>query len=275
MARRIWTGATNGNFGTAGNWSPATAPVSNDEAMFDASSTVNVDAGLDQSAVDLDALIVAKGCKINIGTSASPLIISADKVLHEGDGTLYYKDGNGTTDLVIIKGTLQEGAGAAVLDGSSITRLVVAKGLVTIKGTAGSIGTLTIAWIDNVANDAKVVLETRSASQSITTLRMSGGSLDSDWEIAALYLTEGRVFHDSAAGNAIQNIYQLGGSVQYQSSGTIGLAELVAGVLDASKSSAATTITDLIVFPGARAIVPEDYAITTPIILRDDGLIRG
>lgn len=45
MATQIWTGATNGNFGTATNWLSGTAPVNNDTVVFDRGN-VDVNAGL-------------------------------------------------------------------------------------------------------------------------------------------------------------------------------------------------------------------------------------
>lgn len=45
MATRIWSGATNGNFGTATNYVGGVAPVNNDTVIFDRGN-VDVDAGL-------------------------------------------------------------------------------------------------------------------------------------------------------------------------------------------------------------------------------------
>ena len=49
MATSDWTGAVNGNLGTAGNWSPATVPNTNGDTArvgTDIASAVAIDAGL-------------------------------------------------------------------------------------------------------------------------------------------------------------------------------------------------------------------------------------
>ena len=78
MAVKIWTGATDGDWSVAGNWSPSGVPASADDVILSASYVVSITAGLNQSAVTLNSLTVEQGYSGAIGSKAADLQIATD-----------------------------------------------------------------------------------------------------------------------------------------------------------------------------------------------------
>ena len=102
MATRIWTGAATTAWGTAGNWSPATVPVTGDDVIFDGRSTVNAVTSLDQTGVNLLSMTVFPTYTGTIGTPTTaegPLIIECSgTIILEGSGDFYIQCGNDAAD---------------------------------------------------------------------------------------------------------------------------------------------------------------------------------
>lgn len=255
MATRVWQ-SSDGDWSNTASWTGATVPISNDVAVFPDNNSVSVTSGLSQAAVDLDALIVHPGYTGDIATSGSHLTISADRVLHEGSGTLYYTDGNGITDLFILNAS----GGAAVVSGTSLTRVLAMRGQLTLDASMSSLTDLEVSFFNSRASDALVTIE--NGAGTITNLRMNGGTVVSSAVITNLYMQGGTLTQENPAG-AITNINQLGGRVIYKSASTIALAQIMAGILDCGQDARALTITLLRLWPGASAIIPEDIVTVT------------
>lgn len=84
-----WTGATDGAFSTAGNWTPSGPPTTGDTAIFDGRSTRAL-VGSDESAATLAALKIYDSCRYDIGSSSTRLKIKSTLVdigLPSGDGS--------------------------------------------------------------------------------------------------------------------------------------------------------------------------------------------
>jgi len=71
MATKYWTGGTDGNFGTAGNWLGGAAPTNSDTVVFDRGS-VDVDAGLTTGLTGL-TMIGNEGYKGRIAPGGSSI----------------------------------------------------------------------------------------------------------------------------------------------------------------------------------------------------------
>ena len=86
MAVKIWTGATDGDWSVAGNWSPSGVPASTDDVIISAAYTVSITAGLNQSAVTLNSLTVEEGYSGAIGSKSADLQIATDALTFQGSG---------------------------------------------------------------------------------------------------------------------------------------------------------------------------------------------
>ena len=103
MANQYWGGGVSGDWDTAGNWTSA-KPGNNDNVIFPASTTQAITSGqTDENAIDVDLLWFQEGFDANVGSSGNELYISADKLIYEGGGQLWFKAGDTVCDLVIIK----------------------------------------------------------------------------------------------------------------------------------------------------------------------------
>jgi hypothetical protein len=93
MAIRYWDyGAATTVWTTAANWSADTAPVANDEVIFDDRSVVAPLTGMavgDTGGVDFDLLHFKEGYTGGIAAAATPLHTSAQKIIIDGSGSYY------------------------------------------------------------------------------------------------------------------------------------------------------------------------------------------
>lgn len=258
MATRTWQGADT-DWSTPGNWSAATEPVSNDIAIIPASSAQAI-AGSDESAVDLDALLVEAGYLANIGSSGSELNISADLVKFFGSGNFYYLDGAGITDLVLINsGSMSN---AIELGGDTITACTILRGTVTLAGTIGTMANLRIGHVTNRESD--VILTIAAGATAYTVVDQAGGvvtcgSVATTWNQSAGTST----YHGAIA---MTTLNLKGGRMSYTSTGTLTTAWVYGGaVLDLT--GGAKTVTDLYLLPGSEAIY--DSSLVTVTTLHD------
>ncbi len=259
MATRVWQ-SSDGDWDNAASWTGATVPVSNDVVIFPSNNSVSVTSNQGgQTAVDLDALIIHPSYNGDIGTSGTPLLISADKVLHEGTGTLYYTDGDGTTDHVIVNSTNR--TDAAVFSGTSLSRITALRGKITLDSSLAALALLEVGYFTSRSSDANVVIET--AAGAITDCYMSGGQVDCGAAVTNLYQSAGKFIQNEAAVSAITNIYQFGGQCVYNTDQNITLANILGGELDFSQNARQLTIALLKVWPGAKVINPTDRITVT------------
>jgi hypothetical protein len=231
-----------------------------------------VTEGLNQTAVDLDLLFVHRSYPHNIGASGTPLTISADKVVHEGGGTLHYKDGDGTTDKVIVKSENQELA--AELDGDTITRLIVAKGKVLCKATLGVVARLDVTYMNHIDSDAIVDFETGSGGTAVTIIWMNGGNVTiRDRQLANIAVAGGVLTLDNDCTVAASSAWAtMGGRLASKASGTIGWLFALSGTVDLTEHIAATTVSILRLFPGAILHKSDDFTTTTGGAVVDRGI---
>ena len=258
----VWQSA-DGDWDNNASWSGGVPPANGDTVIFPANNSVSVTSNQDgQGAVDLAALLIQPGYVGNIGSSGTHLIISADRIVHEGSGTLFYTDGAGTTDNVIVNAV--GNAAAATFSGTSLTRIVVLGGKVTLDGSIAAVANLEVSYVNAMQSDAEVIIE--NGAGTITTLLMSGGIVSSSAVITTAYVSGGILIQVSTGG-AITTLYCLGGTVRYNTVSTLGEAQVLAGALDcrATKPSGASTLTIslLRVHAGAKAFIPTDLVTVT------------
>jgi hypothetical protein len=205
---------------------------------------------MNQTAVDLDLLLVEPGYSQNIGADGNELTISTDVLKFFGSGNFYYADGDTTTDLALINsGSMSN---SIELGGDTITDCTILRGTVTLAGTIGTMTTLRVGYVTNRESDVKLTIA--SGATAYTTVYQVGGivtcaSAATTWDQSAGTST----FSGSVA---MTTLHLRGGRMHYTSTGTLTTAWVYGGaVLDLSGGQ--KTVSTLYILPGGKAIYDE------------------
>lgn len=252
MSTRNWlgTGSVPGDLDATDNWSGATAPVSNDIAIFPSAAPVGPSSDIATlTAVDLDKLQVAQGVTYDIGGTGAHLDISADKVDYRGtSGKLWYKDGAGTTDWAVINSTAADPLGHDCFSytGATLSHLDVLRGHATVESGA-TVTEFVVGYYNRNTTEAKLTINSGATSLPL-------GELYSGIVAASTAVTTVNVF----GGTWTQSVGLpttlrcVGGLYVGLASGTITTCYAYAGaVLDFTQAAGLTTITTLFKHPTA------------------------
>jgi hypothetical protein len=227
------------------------------------------------TAVDADLIEVMRGVTYNIGGSGNHIDISADKVsVRSTAGKLWYKDGAGITDWVVIDSTSSNPLAHDCFSytGATITHLDLLRGWGTIESGA-TVTAFVVGSEQSGQTEAKLTIDAGatslplgmvysgivSASTAVGIVRIAGG----DWtQLIGVPTT----------------VEQYGGRSTWKKSGTITTVYAFANsVLDFTQADGVTTITTLYKHPSARVLGwnPENNGIVVATNLRvisSDGL---
>lgn len=254
MPDKLWIG-TNGDLSLTTNYSPTGLPGAGDKLYFRSPAfggsivppTTNMNA---LSAVQLAYVHVDKewwdgATPVDLGTSGTPIQLSADLMIYEGRGTLYLSEAGGTfSDLEIrsVNKTL-----AAQISAGTVARVTVSQG--HCKLTAGTITHAKCTYVNSPADDAKLTVNVGAGA--MTELIMEGGYADISVAITALIQGGGLV--DAKA--AVSDYFGLGGVTNYLVSNTMARA-FAGGVstLDCNRNNVPKTITYSQVSGGGRIL---------------------
>lgn len=252
MATRTWDGSESGKWDTAANWTPATVPISNDDVIINAGSR-SIDDGLDQSAVDLDSMVVGPDYTGEIGNSATaPLQIGCDEMTMNGGGDNHFiKSGAGNAiDILRIKSIGSTGLGAISLEANAtIGALIVTKGVVQLFD--GTFTDVVLQAFDNVPANATINI----LDATLTTFWKNRGNATLLSTSASGVVTNAYVGDDTFTVDAgtLTNLWQFRGTTFWTTEdATLTLAKIMGGVFDASLQPAARTITTLESHAGTR-----------------------
>lgn len=255
MADKIWTGATDGDYGTAGNWSPSGVPTATDSVFFTADYSVDVTGSLNQSAVAIDEFVV-DGFKGKIGSLAlGYLQIDPDSFSFDGSDVCFLDVGSAAIDLDI----RSTGGGGTTrglyVKGSAIAVLSLIRGNV---GLANQYGETSTAATIRVTGGTMVC----GSGASLTTVDAYGGTTNLAASVTTLNTYSGNVTTSSTA--AITTLNGYGGTVTHNGTGTITTANLEGAELDLTDSGLARTVTTLNLKAGGMIIYdPSVITITT------------
>jgi len=249
----FWLGTT-GDMSTVGNYSDGALPEAGDKLFFVGDypnpPTSNMDA---LAAIDLDLVHIGKGFTADIGSSGSPLEVSADKVIHQGSGTLYYLDGDGTTDWMVIDSVA---SGTAAVVAGTITQINAMRGLV--QGTSDLTGVAVLS----VAPSAAVVID--AGAGTVAFLLVDGGSGICSAVVTSLVMTSGKWTQED---EEIVTAHIAGGTVNYNSPASTGtLVTAYVGrqaIIDLTQNTKVKTITNLLAEPGSDVRYHEDFTTIT------------
>jgi len=267
--QNIWTGgAADGDLNTAGNWSPA-APVSNESALFLSDYTGVAGPTVDMAsltAVDLDLLFVGPGYTQTIGGSGSEFDISADRVHYQGaSGKLWYKDGAGTTDLIICDSTAADPVNhdCLAVTGATNTMLSVLRGKCTITG--GTVTRATIGARNVGSTEAHLVVN--SGVTISTSIYQYGGFVTCSVNPALAIVTAGTWTQNTAA---ITTLEVWGGRVNLNFAGTYTTVRHYGGIIDLTQAGGIKTFTNYYKYPGAVLIGDGNKGVYGTPTLRED-----
>ena len=266
----VWVGGysdVTGDWSVAGNWSNG-VPASTDTVYIENSST-DIDAGLDQSAIDLAALHIKHSYTGTIGTVAAPLQLgdtssgTTEVFIGQQDGMLV---GSGSprikldfaarpTDVTVYRtcGTTEDtGLEPVRIIGTAIGELNV------LGGTVGIATTLST----DVAAVTKLNVGTAGGEQPLVNIGAGVTTLTN------VYITNGRVINKGCAltvtaltinggtynayGSTVYtSLYINGGSVYWYCDGTVTTL-YVKGEIDFSVDPRAKTVTTCNMYSGGK-----------------------
>ena len=257
MAVKIWTGATDGDWSVAGNWSPSGVPVSTDDVILSAAYTVSITDGLNQSAVTLNSLTVEEGYSGAIGSKSADLQIATDELTFQGSGVAYIDLGSNAVDPVI-NGTASYSTGESglCLTGTGIGTITCAGGGVLI-GRAGT--TSTVTELRGISGDVHVGI-----GGTVTSSFNFGANIVFDSTHTTLNLDAGTTTLKQSA--AVTTAHLDGGVLHIDSACTITTLNLNNGGEFRASAGSDKTITTLNIEPGA---VFEYYPSNTTITNRN------
>ena len=270
MAIRIWTdGAADGNFGTAGNWTGAAAPVTGDTIIV-SSTTRAITSGMDQTAILSGTFIVGEKFYGSIGTAASPLKFGGTmgeiRVNAPKSGTINLWPAACTTMVVEDCARVQGAAGFHLYDGN-VTTLAVVGGADVLIGALANPTTCILGANDGKRRNLNVSIE---SGATITTITQFYGTVDN----AAAFTTyngKGGLFrHNGTATGAITtaNIEQPCTFLWQAQNGntgfTLGTLNMFGGTFDSFAHVWNNTITTLTNHGGAVKI-NNAFTVTTLI----------
>ena len=257
--------SSDGDFDAGTSWEGGVAPAVDQVALFPSTNMVAPTispAGL--TTIGLNAFITERGFTPNLGGVGAPIEICANKVYHMGSGTLHYKDGTGAggntvTDYVLIDS--DNLVSAAQLDGTSITRIHVAKGKVTLLGSIAAVSVLELSYRDSPATDAVVVCT--SGGGAITSVLMGAGNLTTAQAVTTGIMKSGIWTHTGTS--AITTITQCGGTVYYNASTAPTTGNIMGGVFDMrqNKNGFDFATFPFKIYPGAKFLYNPDL-VTMP-----------
>lgn len=268
-----WFGTVDGDWTVAGNWDngqPSTV-ADKDTVIYSKDAvnamTTNLDRTVDNGTVgqNLALFYVEEGAKLPIGSTGSPLILAADKIVNRGTGQFNFlsKDGSAgslTTANVIID-TDRTDSDAMILDdanGATVDRLEVFKGRVNLKSTMTTVNTAVFSYRTSPLTDVIANIEA-AGSALFTTFYMNGGRVTNARSVGELRIGGGTL----KQGAQVSRYSVFGGTVIHTDNANIATMALFGGVMDLRGVKGPLLITDLYMASGARLLYNKDIVTIT------------
>ncbi len=220
MATKTWSGAIDGNFGTAGNWVGGVAPVDTDSIIFPSGNAVSVTSGL-TTGVAIVSMWVQEGYMGSIGTAASAMTVTSLTALDYAGRGQFCKIGSAGTIAL------------ANIDVNSGNAFYAASGTWTRINASGRGGTIDVdaAAVLTAAYNASssVVWTIGYNATGITTLKNIGVAISSRSIASYLGSGPGSLTTRLAAAITTTAVIARDHVFNHQSSGTITFMDLLPG----------------------------------------------
>jgi hypothetical protein len=270
MAEKLWVGA-DGNYGTAGNWSPSGVPSTGDNVRIPAGGG-SISTSLDQSAVAIGDFIVEEGYTGTIGTSAAFLEIDPNAFSFSGQGTAYIDVGAAAIPLDV-RNTANATTGnyGLYLIGSAITVLSVTRGRVGLAIRSGETSTVTTA-VRTTGGQATIGIGS-GVTLTGTSIDILAGTVTSEATIIDADVSGGTLTLLLAAAATKVNVN--GGAFVHNSTGTVIDVNMHGGSADWTQSGVPRTITNLTIYKGfsTMRMNPQAVTITNDVVVADSVII--
>jgi hypothetical protein len=218
MATKYFDGSTDGNLGTAANWTPSGVPEAGDDLVFDGRTTQDADEGLSTFAtIDLGSITIESGYTGDIGAVDDPMEFQcAGTVYIAGTGTYYLQcDAGADADADVVEtiingGTVYLSSQANDETNAAVWTLVqVLAGTVYIQGDSeksdhgGDSGcAITTLWVTPVGNCTVRIgdkcMNYKGADTPMDVI-ISGGTLTSSSSLGDVLQTGGTLNFGSAS----------------------------------------------------------------------------
>ncbi len=215
---------------------------------------------------------IGRGHGFDIGDSANPLYTNATKLVHQGEGQLFYKKFPvSVTNQVIINSANNNAAatitgtdGTTPWDPVGITNLNATRGHVTIAGDV-DVGQLFVGYLTNPTFDVTVV----AAAEPVTVLIVYGGQYTGAFVPPAVHIYGGSIALTGTTGAGLIQMFQSGGRFQYDSTKTITAYYLLGGVADLTQATREVTISALYKAPDPIATLFKSDDLVTIVTTHD------
>ena len=260
MSTRYWVqsgGANAGNWDHTDNWSAtqggaggATVPIDGDTVYIIGPATIT--SGLNQTGIDLVLLTITG--TVNIGTLASPLIISATggsrKVNYSGTGAVFLQAGTTAIQRLNVFSTYP---GVLTLTGGTFVLIHAGtNGFVNCTGGTFQTGVITCGIGFAFASSCSIG----------ATVQIAAGAISSAADIANVSQYAGAVTLTGAAG-ITDTIYVTNGVFNHNSSGTINdLTVASSGRARSSGASPVFIVTNSTKYAGAYMFDNDPVSVT-------------
>lgn len=275
----------------ARNWDDGTAagqvPVDGDTAYLQ-NSSVSLLYNLDQSAVDLVALIIDQSFtgriglpRINADSSTTyteyreqywkitATTITIGQGAGAGSGRIKLNTGTVQTVINIYdSGTpLEAGIKSIIWQGTHVANVVnITKGsfaAAQFGGETANVATLTMGYKSSQASDADVYL---GSGVTLTTVHKSGGTLSTNSNFVTLTQMAGETIIYAGTLTTL-NLY--GGAVRYRSQGLLGTLNVYEAEIDYRQDMRTRTVTTCNLYAGAKFYDPfEKVTWTNPMNIK-------
>jgi hypothetical protein len=281
------TSATGPNFwDNTANWAEGVLPVSNDD-VYVQDSTVSIYFGLAQSAVALDSLRVAASYRGKIGlpryNSAgyleyrdTYLAISADIVEigygvgsgARGSDSIKLNTGSNQTAVTVYTtgSAATDGTPAFVWKGTHADNEFNAQGGSTGVGyyatEAATIKTLKVSFRSSVNDTTLSIGDTVTLTGTGSTFVQSGGVVTSRSSFLDVTRDAGELYLHGSAG-VTNTVYNRGGTLRWESTGTLGGLENIGSVLRQNQLAPATVTAQVKMYNGSSFEDPNGVIVFT------------
>lgn len=277
MAVVTWTGATDGDWNTEGNWSSALGgvPGAGDDVIFNASSR-DVTISSSVASITYASLKILDGFTGKLGVTSTKLDVNATSLLIATDQAQVHLDGSYTTAVIsdIFNGTTAN-PGVTFGTSSTFTTLRVTGGIGAVEVESNTLSNLqlltapqaTVAIIATAGTTTNVLMDSGKVTtgNDITTADVSGGNfiLLGGADATTVNLTgSGSLEHNGTGTVATLNVFDKACLATTANNSTSSGAvftntNLYDGEINERNGVATTTFTNGITINGSGTIRPD------------------
>ena len=247
--------ATDTSWDTAGNWTSG-EPIAGEDALL--TEIGNAIVGSDQSGADLASVYIDNTCLRQIGTLAVPVTLASNLVDVRGTTDRFIKAGGAGIDHVYVRMNSPEQKVFLFPSATNglLTNVYVDVGYVTIVAETGNV---TLAMVG-----PQGTLEIAAASGGVVTVVNAGRVIGREL-ITTLYNVGGTVDQERDATDTLTTVRSMGGTLNFDYAGTIGTLQALGGRVNFNDNAENKTVNTAII-GGTAVIDAGPHVAITPLV---------